>query len=451
MFNVTFASPIALPATVPSAGAASAGEGEFGALLADAAAEVASAAGAAIAGRQDLAGAGKPALPVTLAAPEPEPAPDPQPPILANPLLATIALRAPATARPASADGRLPAPGNSEADATAADAAPPSDELAEDADQDTPLLAIALPSIAVPPPLPEPVPPAGGAPLLLKPAPTPAGTAAPAPGASAAPEGAPAAPALSPVADAAPSSPAAAAPPSGQAALAGLKGVEAIVVAPAGGRAVGPRAQTEAADAPAKPPVPAPAPLIGVAQPAARAFAAAIAAIAAKPARLRDEHAAEPATLAAPATALADRAAPADARPLDLRREDWPQRLIDRIDAAREAADAGSTRIRLVPDALGRIDVALRRDGDTLHVHFTAEQPATRDLLAAAQPKLAELADARGLKLGGSGAQTAGDPAAGGQARHGLAQQITQNGRGVNAPASGSSAEASVDPDGRIA
>nr|WP_244655521.1 flagellar hook-length control protein FliK [Sphingomonas sp. CFBP 13603] len=66
----------------------------------------------------------------------------------------------------------------------------------------------------------------------------------------------------------------------------------------------------------------------------------------------------------------------------------------------RDAANATDTRIRLIPDALGAIDVSMRKDGDTVHVHFNAEQAATRTLLADAQPRLAELAEARGLKLG---------------------------------------------------
>ncbi len=83
-----------------------------------------------------------------------------------------------------------------------------------------------------------------------------------------------------------------------------------------------------------------------------------------------------------------------------MRREDWAQALIDRIDASQDVANARDTRIRLVPDALGKIDVALHRQGDTLHVHFTADVPATRALLVEAQPSLAALADARGLRLG---------------------------------------------------
>ena len=104
-----------------------------------------------------------------------------------------------------------------------------------------------------------------------------------------------------------------------------------------------------------------------------------------------------PLAAAAPVHALAPTA---DAQaPLDMRQERWPSAMIERIDMVRDAANATDTRIRLIPDALGAIDVAVRRDGDTVHVHFTAEQAATRTLLQEAQPRLAELADARGLKL----------------------------------------------------
>jgi len=92
-----------------------------------------------------------------------------------------------------------------------------------------------------------------------------------------------------------------------------------------------------------------------------------------------------------------------DNSPLDTRREDWAQRLIDRIDSLRDAADSNDARIRLIPAGLGKIDVALRQQGDVLHVHFNAEVPATRALLADAQPRLAELAAERGLRLGQSG------------------------------------------------
>ena len=80
--------------------------------------------------------------------------------------------------------------------------------------------------------------------------------------------------------------------------------------------------------------------------------------------------------------------------------------MIDRIEVLRDDANARDTRIRLVPDALGSIDLSVRKDGDAVHVHFTAENQATRTLLAEAQPRLAELAEARGVKLGGATVDT---------------------------------------------
>jgi flagellar hook-length control protein FliK len=99
-----------------------------------------------------------------------------------------------------------------------------------------------------------------------------------------------------------------------------------------------------------------------------------------------------------------------------MRQERWPHAMIERIEMLRDAADAVDTRIRLVPDALGAIDVSVKTEGDTVRVHFNAEQAATRTLLADAQPRLAELAEARGLKLsqgslGDSGAQQQRAPA----------------------------------------
>jgi Meckel syndrome type 1 protein len=85
---------------------------------------------------------------------------------------------------------------------------------------------------------------------------------------------------------------------------------------------------------------------------------------------------------------------------LDMQRQDWPQAMIDRIEALRDAADATSTRITLAPDALGKVDLSIRHDGDAVHVHFSADAAQTRAILADAQPKLAELAQQRGFRLG---------------------------------------------------
>ncbi|MBC3942701.1 flagellar hook-length control protein FliK [Sphingomonas albertensis] len=101
----------------------------------------------------------------------------------------------------------------------------------------------------------------------------------------------------------------------------------------------------------------------------------------------------------APVSAPAIRTAETQQAPLDMRQDRWPHAMIERIEILRDAADAGDTRIRLIPDALGAIDVSMRKDGDTVRVHFHAEQSATRTLLQDAQPRLVELAEARGLKL----------------------------------------------------
>ncbi len=101
----------------------------------------------------------------------------------------------------------------------------------------------------------------------------------------------------------------------------------------------------------------------------------------------------------APVAPAATISAPAS---LDTRSGDWMEGMIDQIEmlTATAGVDRRETRIRLNPDQLGSVDIAIERDGDTTHVRFTAETPATRALLTDATPRLAELADARGLKLG---------------------------------------------------
>ncbi|WP_448662885.1 flagellar hook-length control protein FliK [Sphingomonas sp. CJ20] len=96
---------------------------------------------------------------------------------------------------------------------------------------------------------------------------------------------------------------------------------------------------------------------------------------------------------------------------LDLRHQQWTGQMIERIEALRDAAPIGETRIRLAPDALGTVDIAIRHEGERVHVHFTADVAATRQALSDAQPRLAELAEARGLRLG----QTSVDGGSAGQ------------------------------------
>jgi flagellar hook-length control protein FliK len=114
--------------------------------------------------------------------------------------------------------------------------------------------------------------------------------------------------------------------------------------------------------------------------------------------------------------------------PLDMTRDDWTGQMIERIAALRDSAEAADTRIKLAPENLGALEVSIRRDGDRIHVHFTADNPAARQLIADAAPRLAELADARGVKLG----QTSVD----GGSQQGAqrdAQQQQQRGPGRNA------------------
>ena len=85
---------------------------------------------------------------------------------------------------------------------------------------------------------------------------------------------------------------------------------------------------------------------------------------------------------------------------LDTRRQEWMGKMVEQIEALRDPAPVRETRLSLAPEALGKVDVSIRHDGDRVHVHFATETPAARQLIADAQPRLSELAEARGLKLG---------------------------------------------------
>lgn len=157
-------------------------------------------------------------------------------------------------------------------------------------------------------------------------------------------------------------------------------------------------------------------------QPAGQVFAAAIAAATSwrsKPALPGQGDAAilAAALSTAPAVNLPDQTAVAatgstNAAPLDLRQDPGLQRMIDHIETLRDDANAHDTRIKLSPDALGSVDVAVRQEGDRVHVRFTTEHEATRALIAEAQPRLTELASARGVRIGDTSVAT--DSAGGG-------------------------------------
>ena len=157
-------------------------------------------------------------------------------------------------------------------------------------------------------------------------------------------------------------------------------------------------------------------------QPAGQVFAAAIAAATSwrdKPAARNEGDTATLSVALSPASTV-DLRGPAsvsttgktDATPLDLRQDQGLQHMIDRIETLRDDANARDTRIKLTPDALGSVDVAVRQDGDRVHVRFTAQHEATRALIAEAQPRLTELASARGVRIGDTSVTT--DSAGGG-------------------------------------
>ncbi|MHA6718415.1 flagellar hook-length control protein FliK [Sphingomonas sp. RS6] len=130
-------------------------------------------------------------------------------------------------------------------------------------------------------------------------------------------------------------------------------------------------------------------------------------------------------------------AAPAAAQQgaLDTRRHDWTGAMVEQIEALRDAGPAGETRLQLAPDGLGKVDVAIRSDGDRVHVHFTTETGAARQLLADAQPRLAELAESRGLRLGETSVAS-GDAALGQQTAQQQQQQQQQAAARTLRPAS---------------
>ncbi|MFL0585394.1 flagellar hook-length control protein FliK [Sphingomonas olei] len=142
--------------------------------------------------------------------------------------------------------------------------------------------------------------------------------------------------------------------------------------------------------------VPQPAAVPAIA-PAAQVFAAAI------HQAVRDERRLDPAEGLIASAGIASSAAVGSdlmaAAPIVMTSNDWPIKMIGRIEMIRDALDAVDTSIRLVPDKLGAIDVSLHREGDAVAVQMIAQSPETRQILAEAQPRLVELAEARGLKL----------------------------------------------------
>jgi len=157
------------------------------------------------------------------------------------------------------------------------------------------------------------------------------------------------------------------------------------------------------------------------------------------------------ATLLTPADAaqLVAKPGQAERQALDMGRQDWPQKMIDRIEALRDDANANDTSIRLKPEALGRIDVSLRTHADgAVTVRFAAEQPTTRALLADAAPQLNAAAEARGIRLTGTSVDLSGSGMAGGDRPRPQAE-VRQDSK--NRLATGGDDEIRAVDDGRVA
>lgn len=151
------------------------------------------------------------------------------------------------------------------------------------------------------------------------------------------------------------------------------------------------------------------------AAPPATAALPALFALAMTPAHdTRDDEASSPSPAAAVFRATADPATIAPAgdaqrQTLDLGARDWPQKMINHIEALRDNANANDTSIRLKPEALGQVDVSLRTHSDgAISVRFTADQPTTRTLLLDAAPQLTAAAEARGIRLSGTSVDLGG-------------------------------------------
>lgn len=118
---------------------------------------------------------------------------------------------------------------------------------------------------------------------------------------------------------------------------------------------------------------------------------------------------------------------------IDTRRADWMTSTIERIEALRDSPNSRETSLKLSPDALGKVDVSIRQEGDRIHVRFSAETAAARTLLTEAQSRLNDIAEARGLKLGG----TSVDAGNAGDAGHwGQRQEAAPRTNTVSAPVS---------------
>ncbi|MFD1613400.1 flagellar hook-length control protein FliK [Sphingomonas tabacisoli] len=117
-----------------------------------------------------------------------------------------------------------------------------------------------------------------------------------------------------------------------------------------------------------------------------------------------------PQSIAQPSSSLHTSFVPAHRPVIDTGRAEWMQNMIERIAEMPSVDNKREAQIRLVPDALGPVDVKIEQRDQRLHVTMNAQTPEARQLLSDAAPKLQELAEARGIRFaqaafGGADAQ----------------------------------------------
>lgn len=122
------------------------------------------------------------------------------------------------------------------------------------------------------------------------------------------------------------------------------------------------------------------------------------------PAPLPDAGSQPPAPAAAqPAASLHTSFAPSHRPVIDTGRAEWLQNMIERIAEMPQADGKREAQLRLLPDALGPVEVKIEQREQRLHVTMNAQTPEARQLLSDAAPKLQELAEARGIRFAQTG------------------------------------------------
>ncbi|NYT41750.1 flagellar hook-length control protein FliK [Sphingomonas sp. R-74633] len=92
---------------------------------------------------------------------------------------------------------------------------------------------------------------------------------------------------------------------------------------------------------------------------------------------------------------------------LDTRDQQWTAKMIDKIETLQGGGPVRETRLSLMPEGLGKVDISIRQDdAGSLHVQFNTDTQAARQVIADAQPKLAEIAQERGIRLGSTSVES---------------------------------------------